>query len=372
MKEKLYQIMDVGVALESDSEELLDLFATDYSWFETETITSEKTLSVSARLQDQHHQPFLVINGEKCLLEDHPNPSKCAFRNILERLMGEFVDFLIFHAAVVAKDGEALIIAGLPSSGKTTLAIELLERGFTFFSDDFCPIHRMTRLVHPFPRSLWQSLPPPSPGSCIHGKVGVSIKRNKAPVSVRALDSPPGTSPCRARMLICLGTENDCRPCYDLEIGLRAGGENTVIRDFLELPGVTASLKHHRFSEWRVSVPGEQGFTKKVREILIKNAQYIWNVYRVDRMDLDFEGEPILSPLRIHEAAFRLIRDMKHRSPLNGNSSRITNSPGILFTEIAQCLEGTVCFQLSHGGLGVMEELVVNTWEAHNPRKTIS
>ena len=173
-------------------------------------------------------------------------------------------------------------------------------------------------------------------------------------------------------MLICLGPNNDSRPCYDLEIGLRAGGEDTVIRDFLELPGVAASLKHHRFSEWRVTIPEGRGFTRKVREILNKHAQHIWNVYRIDRIDLDFGGKPKASPLRIHEAAFRLIRDMKHGSLFDGRSGCFSRSPGILFTEITQSLKGTACFQLSPGRLKLMEELVVKTWEANSPPKTSS
>jgi hypothetical protein len=368
MKKILYQIMDVGVTLESDSAELLDLFATDYSWFETQTITTERTLSISACMQDQ--QAFLMINGEKCLLQDHPNPCKYAYHNILERLMGEFVDFLIFHAGVIAKDGEALVIAGLPGSGKTTLVVELLKRGFAYLSDDFCPVHRRTGLVHPFPRSVWQSLPPPSSSSYIDAKGEVPIRKNKAPLSVHTLDSPPGASPCRARVIICLGPNNDSRPCYDLEIGLRAGGEDTVIRDFLKLPGVAASLRHHQFSEWRVSIPEGRGFTRKVREILNKHAQHVWNVYRLDRMDLDFGGKPEIYPLRIHEAAFRLIRDIKHGSLFDRSSGCFSRSPGILFTEITQSLKGTACFQLSPGRLELMEELVLKTWEANHPPKT--
>ena len=40
------------------------------------------------------------------------------------------------HASTVAKDGRAVIISGPSGSGKSDLALRLLDRGFTLVSDD--------------------------------------------------------------------------------------------------------------------------------------------------------------------------------------------------------------------------------------------
>ena len=40
------------------------------------------------------------------------------------------------HASTVAKDGRALLITGPSGSGKSDLALRLLDRGFTLVSDD--------------------------------------------------------------------------------------------------------------------------------------------------------------------------------------------------------------------------------------------
>jgi serine kinase of HPr protein (carbohydrate metabolism regulator) len=42
----------------------------------------------------------------------------------------------MLHATTVAKDGRAVVIAGRSGSGKSDLALRLLERGFVLVSDD--------------------------------------------------------------------------------------------------------------------------------------------------------------------------------------------------------------------------------------------
>ena len=40
------------------------------------------------------------------------------------------------HASTVASDGRAVLIAGPSGSGKSDLALRLIDRGFTLVSDD--------------------------------------------------------------------------------------------------------------------------------------------------------------------------------------------------------------------------------------------
>lgn len=46
------------------------------------------------------------------------------------------------HATTVAIDGRAVLISGPSGSGKSDLALRLLDRGFTLVSDDRTAIHR--------------------------------------------------------------------------------------------------------------------------------------------------------------------------------------------------------------------------------------
>ena len=57
------------------------------------------------------------------------------------------------HAGVVVLDGRALLLPGSSHAGKTSLVAELLQRGATYFSDEYALIDAEGR-VHPYPRPL--------------------------------------------------------------------------------------------------------------------------------------------------------------------------------------------------------------------------
>lgn len=61
---------------------------------------------------------------------------------------------IVIHAAVVEKDGAALVLPGQPGSGKSTLCAELALSGWRLLSDELTIISVQTGLVRPIPRPI--------------------------------------------------------------------------------------------------------------------------------------------------------------------------------------------------------------------------
>lgn len=70
-------------------------------------------------------------------------------------------DRLLFHGAVLAKEGRAVILPAEMGSGKTTLAALLAHKGFTFVSDELTVLDR-GETVRVFPLPLPMSIKPGS------------------------------------------------------------------------------------------------------------------------------------------------------------------------------------------------------------------
>jgi hypothetical protein len=60
---------------------------------------------------------------------------------------------IFVHAGVVTYRGKALLLPGRTHTGKTTLVMELVKAGATYFSDEFAVLDDEGR-VHPYPRPL--------------------------------------------------------------------------------------------------------------------------------------------------------------------------------------------------------------------------
>lgn len=66
---------------------------------------------------------------------------------------------LLFHAGVVQKNGKGVIICGPAGSGKTTLTLEMLQKGYKYVGEEICPLNCSKGLfeINPFPIALRNS-----------------------------------------------------------------------------------------------------------------------------------------------------------------------------------------------------------------------
>jgi hypothetical protein len=85
-------------------------------------------------------------------------------------------DLFFLHAAVVALDDRAVVLSAPSGTGKSTLALALLENGFDYLSDELAPIDVQRLTVHPFPHALCLKSPPPAPYCLPTGALGIGVR----------------------------------------------------------------------------------------------------------------------------------------------------------------------------------------------------
>jgi len=63
-------------------------------------------------------------------------------------------NYLIFHSAVLEKNGKGLILPGSPGAGKSTLCAALMLSGWRLLSDEMAMVNPATMKVRPIPRPV--------------------------------------------------------------------------------------------------------------------------------------------------------------------------------------------------------------------------
>ena len=95
--------------------------------------TEERDLGMSTN-------PWLIADG---------------LRNVLFEMAVPLATHVVtLHAAALVHGGTVLLVAGASGTGKTTLSLALVERGWRLLSDDAAPIDRLTGEVVPVPKPV--------------------------------------------------------------------------------------------------------------------------------------------------------------------------------------------------------------------------
>ena len=110
----------------------------------------------AARAWRRFLRPSVMIGGDYMLPEAAPLPLA---QGLLAAEMGMNLQmalgqrrYLLLHAAVVERDGRALVMTGISGAGKSTLAALLGGRGWRLMGDEFALLDPATGRIHAFPR----------------------------------------------------------------------------------------------------------------------------------------------------------------------------------------------------------------------------
>ncbi|MBP7866540.1 MAG: hypothetical protein KA419_11370 [Acidobacteria bacterium] len=364
-----FRILDVDAGLVSDRMEVVRAVEAEFGLFASPGPAGRDRFVLEARLWGA--DPFLAVDGRAVSLRGGPCPIFCAQQAFMQALSEKVKRFHLLHGAVVKRGAGLVVLAGPPNIGKTTLARAILEQGGAFFSDDFCPLHRETGKVHPFPRALHVSVATEGEGRPagkvsvpprqVCARVGGAPSRPSAIVclspgevapggaaTVNAPDLPAGRPPAGEQVLVLIGKPGAATRVAELARILEADAPRVV-----DLGG------ENRKVAFRPGPASVSATRRWVRD----NRALFWSVIREPDPSPDFRGEPVLSPLTLTEAVMLLLREMKHQSVTEtpeetGNPDART--PGRLFFDLVKNLAGVPCWRLRVGQLERSAQLVLS------------
>lgn len=87
---------------------------------------------------------YFVENGNRIVIEPYQNSKSEDVRvfllNTVLAVLLHQRDYLVLHGSAAVVDGKALAIVGPSQTGKTSIALNLYNRGYTLLSDEICAI----------------------------------------------------------------------------------------------------------------------------------------------------------------------------------------------------------------------------------------
>jgi len=152
-------IGDFGVTLRSDSQRVLDDFASLYPPASGDDYKSDRTINIEVREGRRSRigrRLFRVFADGQEIGGWRADNGVFPFVEwgINLRIMATRPEFLQLHAASMSFQGHGFIFAGDSGCGKSTLAAILLARGWQYLCDEFALVDLAAMRLQPFPKAL--------------------------------------------------------------------------------------------------------------------------------------------------------------------------------------------------------------------------
>ncbi len=143
--EFLGETVEVRADYDSNHQMLKRMFAAMETDVETSPISQVRLKGVSSSTQ-------LLVNDEPVGPVGEGNRAlRRAYREVVRSFIHQRSDLVWLHAGAAAGAKGAIVFCAPWGHGKSTLTLQLYERGWSFLSDDVVPIDPTSQVAHPFP-----------------------------------------------------------------------------------------------------------------------------------------------------------------------------------------------------------------------------
>lgn len=358
MKAQRYRILGLDVVLSSDCGTFLEMFHMDHAFFAVPEPLGDRCLSVDYR-NDSREGAALAMDGVTRSLAGSSTPEHHAYQMMLNGIMKAVHGFVILHGGVVAgSDGRALAVCGPSGTGKTTLVTALLDAGFQFLSDDYCPIHEGTRRVHPYPRTMWRVRndgEPKARESGLRGHAPARMHPGKAPVPLDFRKVRIASEPCELGSLVTLDPGEAEDPWCIIRLHLEKRGEERLLKAASNIEGILVERIDAEAPVWAIRYRKRTGNVRKAASLLETVGTHAFSIARNHSRSPEFTKEPVLTRISSHETAHFLLEELK-REP-----EGLRVKPGRYFAKLVELLSAVPCWRLTTGNLDRMRDLAAST-----------
>jgi len=354
------------VKIHADKPEIIQTVSFVYSRFVTFARTRIDVVCCIQRSPGTGRRPVMLLDGVLYELPDSErfigHADLILFRHLLEQL----TEFAVLHAAVVTRNNRALVIYGQSGFGKTTLALELVRRGYGFMSDEFCSIRLSDFMIEPFERRV--GLKPSSPffGRIDNAHLRYLASEDKYFFDCSDIFACGVARPCKPAAFIEITAAIDADVCPPggvvIDICMCVGSSDTVLSALESLPGVTLSQPLYKgsFTTYRVTAQDRQFFLNRFNRIWIDNSREIFSIYPYRGEIETYDRTPVLRTVPPFNALTSIFANIVNRAPTGRLLAAHGGKTAPLIMRLGDALKESVCYSLQPGQLAKTADLIDN------------
>jgi hypothetical protein len=283
-----------------------------------------------------------------------------AYNLLIADLFGQVDGHFVLHATTVCRDGQALVISGPSTFGKTTLGIQLAGRGFGLLADDVTLVDRGDGQILPFNRPF--RLRPGTRDMMNREQLEQARNSAQAFLENEWAVSPdawiePAQEPCPASMVVVIRPLEDGGgmrrfPFLDLRVIHEA-------RHLLaELDGIEGVLSVKPDDEDDCHVILELDESISLRRWLELHQGSIVHAIKLPSGRASFDQEPKIEKMSVFQTAIELCQEMQNRHDGSLLAEEFQDNELKLVSELASTIRHARCYALSPGRLDATLELL--------------